>query len=176
MHDCDSLEPPNHQDPCSTSHKSLPWRSVLCNPLVQMPVALGWCSSASPSVWLSWPKGSQQTHPSAEVPAASFYWFLHRCLCMKLIAGHVVKNAQCDDKSQQFFHLSIMDKPGHTSAGEESSFSSCGCAIIHKPTWKHKNLVVPKGTRGERGASLTGGLISASICKDMYICSGIDIL
>lgn len=41
-------------------------------------------------------------------------------------------------------------------------FPSMGVhCFTHKPTWKYRNLVVPKGVRGENDASLTGRLISS---------------
>ena len=79
------------------------------------------------------------------------------------IAGHVEKNTQSDEKSQQFSQLSITDKQGYAQLLERNHpFPSMRVhCFTHKPTWKYRNSVVPKGMRGERDSSLTGRLLSS---------------
>lgn len=79
-----------------------------------------------------------------------------------LNAGHVGKNTQSDEKPQEFPQLSFTDKQGQSQQLQRNHpFPSMGLdCFTNKPTWKYRNLVVPRGMREERDVSLTGRPIS----------------
>lgn len=156
---------------------------MLSSTSVQMHVVLEWCYSASPPGDFHGQTGHSkpiQVQKSPLPPSTGSHTDACVWSSVILIAGHVGKNTQSDEKPQEFSQLSITDKQGHSQLLQGNHlFPSVGVdCFTNKPTWRYRNWVVPKGMREERDGSLIGRLTSrwdSSICKDMPICSGINM-